>query len=218
MSNENCSNPNGQVYGIIDPDYGRIYTMVRKLAWEEGYAIGLHGSFTRDLDMIAVPWAEWTPCTPEKLIARICQATGLREQHGNPGIKPHGRKVWTLLFPEFGDPRFIDLSVVTRDHSRAAHDVLGERRRQVEHEDWSAEHDDGHPGGELAAFAAVYAMPPAARDWPATETGYGATFGEAMCPTDWHPKFGDRRRELVKAGALILAEIERLDRAGKVAP
>lgn len=102
----------GQVYGIIDPDYGRIYTMVRKLAWEEGYAIGLHGSFTRDLDMVAVPWEAGRRCNPEKLVARILQATGLKEAHGNPGIKPHGRKVWTLLLPEFGDPRFVDLSIM----------------------------------------------------------------------------------------------------------
>lgn len=102
----------GQVYGIIDPDYGRIYTIVRKLAWEEGYAIGLHGSFTRDLDMVAVPWDAGRRCNPEKLVARILQATGLKEAHGNPGIKPHGRKVWTLLLPEFGDPRFVDLSIM----------------------------------------------------------------------------------------------------------
>lgn len=80
-------------------------------------------------------------------------------------------------------------------------------------EDWAPEHDDVHPCGEIAAFAALYAMPSAARDWPAAETGYGDTFGAALCPKDWQPKFGDRRRELVKAGALVLAEIERLDRA-----
>jgi hypothetical protein len=95
----------------------------------------------------------------------------------------------------------------------AARDVLSERQRQVSIEDWTPEHDDAHPCGEIAAFAALYAMPSAARDWPATETGYGDTFGAALCPEDWQPKFGDRRRELVKAGALVLAEIERMDRA-----
>jgi hypothetical protein len=103
----------GAVYGIIDPDYGRIYTMVRKLAWEEGYAIGLHGSFTRDLDLIAVPWDDGRNCNPEKLVRRILQATGMKEAHGNPGAKPHGRLVWTLLLPEFGDPRFVDLSIMS---------------------------------------------------------------------------------------------------------
>jgi hypothetical protein len=209
---------NGQVYGIIDPDYGRIYTMVRKLAWEEGYAIGLHGSFTRDLDLIAVPWAGRHNCNPEKLVARILQATGLTEARpgskGNPGEKPYGRLVWTLLLPDFGDPRFVDLSIMpAASLNNAASDVLAERTRQVDTKDWDAVHDDAHPSGEIAAFAALYAMPSAARDWPATDTGYGNTFGAALCPVDWFPKFGDRRRELVKAGALILAEIERLDRA-----
>lgn len=101
----------GQVYGIIDPDYGRFYTMLRKLAWEEGYAIGLHGSFTRDLDLIAVPWID-KPCEPEHLVRRILSATGLTSMHGNPGMKPQGRLVWTLLFPAFGDPRFVDLSII----------------------------------------------------------------------------------------------------------
>jgi hypothetical protein len=105
--------PTGQVYGIIDPDYGRIYTMVRKLAWEEGYAIGLHGSFTRDLDLIAVPWEAGRNCKPEKLVARILQATGMTVAcTSNPGDKPYGRLVWTLLLPEFGDPRFVDLSIM----------------------------------------------------------------------------------------------------------
>jgi hypothetical protein len=97
--------------------------------------------------------------------------------------------------------------------AQAARDVLAERRRQVDAEGYDPEHDDAHPNEEIAAYAALYAMPPAARDWPATESGYGETFGGALCPVDWHPKFGDRRRELVKAAALLLAEIERIDRA-----
>jgi hypothetical protein len=103
----------GQVYGIIDPDYGRVYTIVRKLAWDEGYAIGLHGSFTRDLDLIAVPWTDRTS-EPEHLIRRVIAATGLTDMPSNPGKKPQGRLVWTLNFPAFGDPRFVDLSVMPR--------------------------------------------------------------------------------------------------------
>jgi hypothetical protein len=92
-------------------------------------------------------------------------------------------------------------------------DVQAERRRQVEAEGWSQEHDDEHACDEIAAFACFYAMPPAARDWDASSTGYGSALGEAILPEGWQPKTGDRRRELVKSGALILAEIERLDRA-----
>ena len=103
----------GQVYGIIDPDYGRAYTIIRAMAWQEGYAIGLHGSFTRDLDLIAVPWSE-NVCEPAHLIRRILAATGLKSQQDNPGVKPHGRLVWTLLFPGFNDVRWVDLSVMPR--------------------------------------------------------------------------------------------------------
>ena len=99
--------------------------------------------------------------------------------------------------------------------TQAAADVLAERRRQIEAEGWSPEHDDDHDCGEIAAMAVFYAMPEAVRDWPARETGYGATWGAAIVPAGWWPKPGDRRRELVKAGALILAEIERLDRGAQ---
>jgi hypothetical protein len=98
--------------------------------------------------------------------------------------------------------------------SKALQAVSAERRRQIEAEGYDPRHDDEHVCGEIAAYAAFYAMPPAARDWPATETGYGATWGEAIVPEGWAPpKTGDRHRELVKAAALIIAEIERLDRA-----
>lgn len=103
--------------------------------------------------------------------------------------------------------------------TKAAVDVLSERERQKTSEGWTAEHDDGHVNDEIAALATYYAMPPGARDWPASETGYGATLGEAIVPEGWAPSTaGDRRRELVKAGALVLAEIERLDRTANVAP
>lgn len=110
--------PTSPAYGIIDPDYARLYTIIRATAWQYGYAIGMHGSFTRDLDLIAVPWADHV-CEPEKLIQVLVGRTGLKGQASNPGTKPHGRKVWTLLLPEFGDPRWVDLSIVPRATSAA---------------------------------------------------------------------------------------------------
>ena len=101
--------------------------------------------------------------------------------------------------------------------SAAARDVTDERRRQIQREGYDHAHDDAHPCGEIAACAAFYAMPPAAREWTAEGFDYGATFGAALWPEGWTvPKTGDRRRELVKAGALVLAEIERIDRAIKL--
>ena len=98
--------------------------------------------------------------------------------------------------------------------SQALLDVAAERCRQVEAEGYDHEHDDSHVNDEIAAMATYYAMPHGARDWDASSAGYGKTFGEAIIPEGWAVASScDRRRELVKAGALILAEIERIDRA-----
>jgi hypothetical protein len=87
----------------------------------------------------------------------------------------------------------------------AARDVLGERRRQVTAEGWTAEHDDQYLGRELAGSAACYCLGALGLNYEAFENFW---------PWDekwWKPT--NARRDLVKAAALILAEIERLDRA-----
>jgi hypothetical protein len=98
-----------QVFGIIDHDYARVFTQARIVAWQYGYACLAHGSFTRDLDLLLVPWAEHTSGHIESIIKYMADVTGLKLQ-GPPSEKPHGRKAWTLLFPGFGDPRWVDVS------------------------------------------------------------------------------------------------------------
>lgn len=100
-------------YGIIDPDYARYYSIIRCTAWSYGYAIGMHGSFTRDLDLIMVPWTEEAR-DPAHVIKVIASRTDLRLQSETPSAKPHGRTAYTLHLPGFGDPRWIDLSIVPR--------------------------------------------------------------------------------------------------------
>lgn len=102
--------------------------------------------------------------------------------------------------------------VPARELTNAADSVLAERRRQIEAEGYSPAHDDEHVCDEIAALACFYAMPPGVREWSAPD-GYGVTLGCAVRPCGWEAKTGDRRDELVKAGALVLAEIERIDRA-----
>lgn len=96
--------------------------------------------------------------------------------------------------------------------TKAAFDVLAERQRQVSVEGWTPEHDDEHNDQSLALAAAWYATPAFTRD--------GLDVNDmSLWPLSWsqaHFKPGDRRRELIKAAALILAEIERLDRAAGV--
>jgi len=97
--------------------------------------------------------------------------------------------------------------------------VVRERRRQIAEEGWTPEHDDEHADGQLAQAAATYAAA-AALDGPDAsvmqDSGAGGTPHHilAMWPWDmewWKPK--DRRRNLERAGALILAELERDIRA-----
>lgn len=102
--------------------------------------------------------------------------------------------------------------------TKAAQDVLAERQRQIEAEGWTTEHDDEHDCGEISAAASAYAL--AAADELHPESQGDANFANTPPPMWlwserwWKP--GDPRRMLVKAGALILAEIERLDRAAGV--
>ena len=94
-------------------------------------------------------------------------------------------------------------------------EIAAERARQISAEGWTAEHDDGHAKGDLARAAASYAL------WGTgvplngqRHVGSFRTEPYSIWPWSgewWKPR--DRRRNLVKAGALIVAEIERLDRA-----
>lgn len=86
--------------------------------------------------------------------------------------------------------------------SRAARDVLAERRRQIEAEGMTTAGDDGYHAAELPRAAAAYIL--------------NGSNDEAPCIWPWAKawwKPRDARSNYVRAGALILAEIERLDRA-----
>lgn len=87
--------------------------------------------------------------------------------------------------------------------SRAIHEITGERVRQIDAEGFTPEHDDQHTGGEIADAAA---------DWAWTDPAVPVESWASGKPGK------DRRRQLVIAGALIVAELERLDRAERPQP
>jgi hypothetical protein len=103
---------------IYDPDYARAYSIIRCWAWSYGYAACLHGSFTRDLDVVLVPWTDQAT-NPAHLVTLLAEHTDTKLQSPDPGQKPHGRLCWTLLFKSPGDPRWIDLSVMPRTAAMA---------------------------------------------------------------------------------------------------
>ncbi|WP_411839776.1 hypothetical protein [Paracoccus sp. ME4] len=89
--------------------------------------------------------------------------------------------------------------------------IANERRRQVEDERWSSENDDIYVMGELERAGLCYLF---------HDTEFGLT-GTGPAPLDWpwHPtwwKPKGRRMDLVRAGALFMAEADRVARTGAV--
>lgn len=91
-----------------------------------------------------------------------------------------------------------------------------ERRRQVAEEGYDFDHDDAHDQGELAQAAAAYciahsaiapqrAKAAARNSWPWRKADHSVS--DTFKPSE------DAERDLIKAGALILAEIGRIRRA-----
>lgn len=89
--------------------------------------------------------------------------------------------------------------------------IAAERARQIEVEGWTPEHDDAHAKGELLLAAKAYFA-------HATDRALSLPDGERAgipfaWPWDkkwWKPK--TPRKDLIRAGALALAEIERIKR------
>lgn len=112
--------------------------------------------------------------------------------------------------------------------------ITAERNRQIENEGFDSAHDDEHTSGELALAAALYATPVLLYQFH-DEFASGPLFSNAFPWDEWdkRPHFGGSDPEnysnkvgdpeyytkeqrldlLVKAGALIAAEIDRLLRA-----
>lgn len=102
-------------------------------------------------------------------------------------------------------------------------EIADERKRQIEKEGWSFVHDDEHEDRSLAAAAASYAWLASLHDDDRREQikrhgsrqpGIFSVIND-LWPESWHAEWfkpKKRRRDLIRAGALIVAEIERLDR------
>lgn len=111
----------------VPSELGALYDdaliAARATARTHGYALAVHGSQMRDLDLIAVPWVE-APSDPEMLATAIRDAVHGAFTSGDPQKKPHGRLAWAIHLnhpTRLGDALaalkvpfapFIDLSVM----------------------------------------------------------------------------------------------------------
>lgn len=123
---------------------------LRAKAREHGYALAYHGSFSRDIDVVAVPWLDRASTAPELagiLRAEIERVTGrtafwlddpkakpLDYIHRFPEPKPHGRLAWSIHIA--GSGTYVDLSIIP---AGAAHvdAKVAELQRQLD-----AAHDE----------------------------------------------------------------------------
>jgi len=78
----------------------QVIPKLRDTAKACGYALGLHGSLARDLDIIACPWTD-RAISADDLIKRLADAckdaTGWGYRSGGCTDKPHGRRAFTII-------------------------------------------------------------------------------------------------------------------------
>lgn len=88
--------------------------------------------------------------------------------------------------------------------------IAAERKRQIVSEGWTPDHDAEHFDGSLALVAVCYIK-------QGLEGSFGGIPNEwpASWSLNWWKPNNDPIRNLVKAGALIAAEIDRLQREEK---
>lgn len=101
--------------------YDSIIVKLKEVAKNHGYALAVHGTMTRDLDLIAIPWVD--NYTEKNKLAEELQmvACGFTMDHYSWEQKPHKRTatsfpVCFIDYIKFKDDRkglgHIDLSVI----------------------------------------------------------------------------------------------------------
>ena len=78
----------------LQPNYAPIYAAalypkLAKIFQKHGYALAVHGSLSRDFDLIAVPWAE--KLSPPNEVLKEITEHYVFKQIGEPTVKHHGR-------------------------------------------------------------------------------------------------------------------------------
>lgn len=88
--------------------------------------------------------------------------------------------------------------------------IAAERQRQIDVEGWTPAHDSSHQEHEMLVAAVCYLAVPGSPWKPLSSSPTPALW---PWDTAWWKPSDDPIRNLVKAGALVAAEIDRLQRA-----
>lgn len=99
--------------------YNKTIDAIRDAGHRHGYAIAVHGSLARDIDLVAIPWTE-DATDALSLVGAVIRAAAAHGPHAtaflsrnetNPTPKPHGRLCWAI---HLADGVYIDLAVMPR--------------------------------------------------------------------------------------------------------
>ncbi len=98
--------------------YDVLIAALRHAAYRYGYALAVHGSLKRDIDLIACPWRD-SACDAHSVAAEIKKVTEAiigfareRECDPNPSKMPCGRLAWSFYLTHEDTGPYIDLSVM----------------------------------------------------------------------------------------------------------
>lgn len=128
-----------------------------------------------------------------------------------------GQSEWIAGRPPEPDQAMTKAELALRDGTSAdiAHELLAECQRQITEEGYTPKHDERHPFWEFAAAASAYAWSAFVKAFVASQ---GGNIVVPLTPIQHWPwdaasfKPKDARRDLVRAGALVIKAIERHDR------
>lgn len=107
--------------------YTALYPLLCEAVRPLGYALAIHGSMNRDMDLVAIPWVE-DAADPEEVAKVITEQiqgfTGWDREPGN--LKLHGRRNWLIWFKgvdiAMGGGTHIDLSIMPKAKSAGLKD------------------------------------------------------------------------------------------------
>ncbi len=87
----------------------RRIAAIRAVARACGYAVAVHGSMARDVDLVAVAWTDDAVDATSLMEAVRAAGRGMKLGTHGPAMKPHGRVAWCI---QVGNGIVVDLSIV----------------------------------------------------------------------------------------------------------
>lgn len=121
------------------PVYALMYPALAAVARKHGYALAVHGSMTRDFDLVAIPWVgdAGDPLPMVEEMKAVVEGVWTKHDWDDVGttlahstMKPHGRRSWSIHLTNKGcNGPYIDLSVMP-------YEAVDEREVKKEFELW----------------------------------------------------------------------------------